>query len=212
VARSALALKLHQYEQTGAITAATTTSIPEYRGAGRNWDYRYCWLRDAYFTLNAMRRLNQFEETEGFVSYLANVAMNAGDHLQPVYGISGEAELTERIVEHLAGYQGDRPVRVGNAAYAQVQNDVYGEMMAAIAPMFLDVRFEHLHGSHHVALVRHLLDRIEATMESPDAGIWEIRATPKLHAFSLLMHWLGAKVGGRIATFLGDRPLAGRAA
>src|SRR5690606_35990846 len=105
VARSALALKLHQYEQTGAITAATTTSIPEYRGAGRNWDYRYCWLRDAYFTLNAMRRLNQFEETEGFVSYLANVAMNAGDHLQPVYGISGEAELTERIVEHLAGYQ-----------------------------------------------------------------------------------------------------------
>jgi GH15 family glucan-1,4-alpha-glucosidase len=209
VIRSALTLKLHQFEDTGAITAATTTSIPEYPGSGRTWDYRYCWLRDAYFTLMAMRRLNHFEEMEGFVRYLANLAATS-DRLQPVYGISGESELTERIHERLAGYDGEGPVRIGNAAYEQVQNDVYGEMLAAIAPLFLDLRFvgQRTYGSD---LVDDLLSRIEETMELPDAGLWEIRDEPKVHTFSLLMHWFGARVGMHVGQAIHDEALVDKA-
>lgn len=208
VRRSALALKLHQYEDTGAITAATTTSIPEYPGSGRNWDYRFCWLRDTYFTLGALNRMNHFEETEAFASYLNAVAAKAPD-LQPVYGVAGETELHERIIEGLSGYAGSGPVRIGNAAYAQIQNDVYGEMIAAIAPLYLDPHFHDAQPS--TAPVQRLLERIEATMDQPDAGLWEIRDTPKVHTFSLLMHWLGATVAGHIGQRRGDADLRDRA-
>lgn len=208
VVRSALILKLHQFEETGAITAAATTSIPEYPGSGRNWDYRFCWLRDAYFTLNAMRRLNHFEEAEAFVAYLANIAENATERLQPVYGITGEAMLTEEILDHLRGYRGSGPVRIGNAAYEQVQHDVYGEMLAVLAPMFLDIRYESNRSVHHLELVRRLVGRIEATLQAPDAGLWEIRDEPKVHTFSLLMHWLGATTARSIGERVGDTALA----
>ncbi len=212
VLRSALALKLHQYEDTGAITAAATTSIPEYPGSGRNWDYRFCWLRDSYFTLRAMRRIGHYEEMETFVSFLKNLAEASPERLQPVYGISGERELHETALEYLSGYQNNPPVRHGNAAYKQFQNDVYGEMVAAIAPFFLDIRFEeHLTGGSD-RLVRRLLERIAQTMEEPDAGIWEIRGDVRVHTFSLLMHWVGGVVGSRIGQRLKDPDLEGFAA
>ena len=156
-----------------------------------------------------MRRIGHFEEMEAFVSYLKNTAEADPDRLQPVYGIDGERELTETELDHLAGYRGEKPVRIGNAAYAQEQHDVYGEMIAAIAPLYLDVRFED--HTRSLPLVARLLARIEATLESPDAGLWELRADPRVHTFSLLMHWVGAEVAGRIAEASRDRNLSKRA-
>lgn len=207
VIRSAIVLKLHQFEDTGAITAATTSSIPEYPGSGRNWDYRYCWLRDACFSLGALRRLGQYEEMEGFVTYLKNLA-ESYPYLQPVYGISGESDLGEKTLDHLSGFHGHRPVRLGNHGHALQQHDVYGEMIAAIAPLFLDLRFRDL--GTPTRLLGRLLDRIEQRMEQPDAGLWEKRQPARLHTFSLLMHWVGGQAAARIGDQLGDEDLGRR--
>jgi GH15 family glucan-1,4-alpha-glucosidase len=213
VIRSALALKLHQFEDTGAITAASTTSLPEEHGAGRNWDYRFCWLRDSYFTLRAMRRLGHFEEMEGFVGFLKNIVESSPDRLQPVFSIGGEHDLHETELNHLAGYKGNQPVRAGNDAFRQVQNDVYGEMLGAMAPLLLDIRFHTNQDQDHTArLVRRLLARIEATIEEPDAGLWEYRGRKRIHTFSLLMHWAGSTIAHRIGTYVGDPVLEKQAA
>ena len=208
VIRSALVLKLHQYQDTGAITAATTTSIPEYDGSGRNWDYRYCWLRDAYFTLSAFRHLGQFQEMESFVEYLRNIAENSGtSRLQPVYRISGDGKITEEILDHLSGYRNNKPVRIGNQAFEHVQNDIYGEMILAISPLFLDRRFNLEDVSPPKLLLEKLLRLIESHMEEKDAGLWEYRNAEDVHTFSLLMHWSGSKTAAEIGKRIGDANL-----
>lgn len=211
VIRSALTLKIHQYEDTGAIIASPTTSIPEADGSGRNWDYRYCWLRDAFFTLAALRRLGQFEEMEGFVGYLHNIAAESDGRLQPVYGISGERQLTETVLKHLAGYRGNAPVRIGNQAHEHLQHDVYGEMLISISPLFLDARFTAADAARPKALLRKLLGQVEAFIEAEDAGLWEYRGIAQVHAFSVLMHWAGARQALRIAQRGGDAGLEGQA-
>src|SRR5262245_12008524 len=206
VIRSALVLKLHQSEDTGALLAATTTSLPEHPGSGRTWDYRYCWLRDAYFTLNALERLGHSDEMERFLFYLRNLAEERGGELQPVYTITGGDRADEVELDHLAGYRGEKPVRIGNQAFTHVQNDVYGEMILAVSRLLLDARFA---GSvatpQAVRLVSGLLERIEERLDAPDAGLWELRGVRRLHAFTLLAHWAGARQAAEIGAAL-DAP------
>lgn len=211
VIRSALALKIHQFDDTGAIVAATTTSLPEAPGTGRTWDYRFCWLRDAFFTLDALRLLSHADEMERFVTYLYNVAAGARGRLQPVYGLSGETDLVERELPHLAGYRGEGPVRVGNAAHAHVQNDVYGEMILAISPLFLDARMAGSALAQPWDLLTRLLADVARHLAEKDAGIWEFRDKRQLHTFSLLMSWAGVNQAARIASRLGRAGIARRA-
>jgi GH15 family glucan-1,4-alpha-glucosidase len=188
--RSALALKLHVYEETGAILAALTTSLPEAPGEVRNWDYRFCWLRDAFYTLSAFRNLGHFEEVEGFLQYLlALVKENEADlkRLAPVYSLSRGLPLPE--LEHLVweGRQGARPVRSGNQAAEHIQNDVYGEMILAILPLYLDERFADLRTPDLDRIVEYLGKLCDRSIDQPDAGLWEIRGDNQIHTFTNLV-------------------------
>jgi len=200
VIRSALALKLHCFEDTGAIVAAMTTSLPEAPGSGRTWDYRYCWLRDAYYTLGAFRLLGHFEEREHFINYLFDLAGGARDlNLAPLYRIDGQSDLDESTLENWPGYEGNGPVRVGNAAAKHRQNDIFGEMVLALAPVYMDERFQAERSTQAFDLLTRLARRAIEVAGTPDAGIWEYRTAWKPQTFSSLMSWAGADRMARIA-------------
>jgi GH15 family glucan-1,4-alpha-glucosidase len=200
VIRSALALKLHCFEDTGAIVASVTTSIPEAPGSGRTWDYRYCWLRDAYYVLAALRMIGHFEERERFMGYLLQVAESTPDlELAPLYRIDGKRDLEERILSDWPGFGGEGPVRVGNGAALHRQHDVYGEMVLALAPIFLDDRFEEERSPHVLGLLERLAKKAIAVAGTPDAGIWEYRTEWVPQTFSSLMCWAAADRTARIA-------------
>lgn len=209
VIRAAITLKLNAFDDTGAIVAAMTTSIPEHADSGRNWDYRYCWLRDAYFVVNALNRLGATRTMERYLQYILNVAAETGTRaLQPVYGISGEAALVENIVPGLKGYRGMGPVRIGNQAYEQVQHDVYGAAILAATHTFFDCRLAYRGDASLFARLEPLGERAIANFDQTDAGIWELRGSARVHTYSSLMCWAGCDRLARIATRLG---LNGRA-
>ncbi|MDB5772965.1 MAG: glycoside hydrolase family 15 protein [Burkholderia sp.] len=190
VIRAAITLKLNAFDDTGAIVAAVTTSIPEASDSGRTWDYRYCWLRDAYFVVNALNSLGATTTMEHYLEYILNIIADTRDApLQPVYGIRREDVLDERVAPALAGYRGMGPVRIGNSAYYQVQNDVFGEAILASTHAFFDTRLERPAGRHLFADLERLGEQAVRNYNVPDAGLWELRGTKRVHTFSSIMCW-----------------------
>lgn len=204
VIRAAIALKLNVFEDTGAIIAAMTTSIPESPRSMRNWDYRYCWIRDAYFVVNALNQLGATRIMERYLGFTLNIVAGVQDRtLKPLYTISGAAVPEETVAPSLGGYLGDGPVRVGNQAYHQVQHDVYGAAIMAAPHVFFDQRLIERGDADLFERLEALGERATEVFDQPDAGIWELRGVQRVHTFSSVMCWAGCDRLARIAQYIG---------
>ena len=190
VIRCAITLKLCQHEETGAIVAALTTSIPEAPGSERNWDYRYCWIRDSYYTVQALNRLGALDVLEKYLGYLRNIVDNArGGQIQPLYSVMGEDRLEESFAPALDGYRGMGPVRKGNAAYHQVQYDCYGQIVMPTVQGFFDKRLLRIADGRDFESLEEVGEAAWNKHDKPDAGLWEFRTRQEVHTYSAVMCW-----------------------
>jgi GH15 family glucan-1,4-alpha-glucosidase len=209
VIRAAITLKLCAYEETGAIVAALTTSIPEHAetdGAARNWDYRYCWLRDAYYVVQALNRLGAADMLENYLGYLRNLvdqAQRAGGHVQPVYGVGLEPGLTEWIAKDLPGYRGMGPVRIGNQAHEHQQYDVYGQIVLSTVQAFFDERLFRPANIDDFRALEAIGEQAWLLHDKPDAGLWEFRGREAVHTYSSVMCWAACDRLGNAAQKVG---------
>jgi GH15 family glucan-1,4-alpha-glucosidase len=203
IIRAAITLKLSNFEETGGIIAAHTTSIPEAPGSGRTWDYRYCWLRDAYFVVKALNRVGATRTMEDFIGFTLSLASNAEEDLKPVYSVVPNLPLDEWTAADLQGYRGDGPVRVGNAAVDQKQHDTYGSAILAALPLFFDRRLPRPGDESLFTLLESLGNKAARVAMTSDAGIWEYRGRQRVHTHSAAMCWAGVNRLAAIAERLG---------
>lgn len=190
ILRSAITLKLLTYEKTGAVLAAATTSIPETIGEVRNWDYRFCWIRDASMVIKIIAKLGHQRIVKNFIDFIVNLIPNKNEKLQIMYGIDGQKILHEKTLDHLAGYKNSKPVRVGNAAYLQKQNDIYGILMDAIhfqIETYKETNYKH---EEMWSIVKSVVWVVEKNWKKPDKGIWEFRNEDQHFTFSKVLCWV----------------------
>ena len=204
VIRAAITLKLCVHEETGAIVAALTTSIPEHSDSGRNWDYRYCWLRDAYYVVQALNRLGAVDILENYLGYLRNIVDRAaGGHIQPLFGVGFEPQLTERLAPALPGYRGMGPVRIGNQAFEHQQHDVYGQIVLSSTQAFFDERLLRQATVADFEALEPVGERAFQLHDQPDASLWEFRGRANVHTYSSVMCWAACDRLGNAAYKLG---------